>query len=67
MSFNDVLTTLDRFGFMEQQLNEFWEEKTESVKNMKSRKKSGVTETSIVTTFDNSFIYVILWYILYSI
>ena len=67
MSFNDVLTTLDRFGFMEQQLNEFWEEKTESVKNMKSRKKSGMTETSIVTTFDNSFIYVILWYILYSI
>ena len=67
MSFNDVLTTLDRFGFMEQQLNEFWEEKTESVKNMKSRKKSGVTETSIVTTFDNSFIYVILWYILYTI
>ena len=67
MSFNDILTTLDRFGFMEEELNEFWEEKTESVKNMKSKKKSGLTAASMVCTFDITFIYVLLWYTSYAI
>ena len=67
MSFNDMLTTLDRFGFMEEELNEFWEEKAESVKNMKSRKKSGLTAASMVCTFDIIFIYVLLLYTSYTI
>ena len=67
MSFNDMLTTLDRFGFMEEELNEFWEEKAESVKNMKSRKKSGLTAASMVCTFDIIFICVQSWYTSYTI
>ena len=67
MSFNDVLTTFDRFGFMEEELNEFWEEKKDRVKNIKSREKSGITATSIVCTLDYIFKYVLLWYTLYTI
>ena len=59
MSYNDFLTTLDRFGFMEEELNEFWEEKKESVRNMKPKKKSGPTAASRVCTFDITFICVL--------
>ena len=59
MSFNDILTTLDRFGFMEEELNEFWEEKKESVRNMKSKKKSRPTAAGRVCTFDITFICVL--------